>query len=122
MIADEFDIDIVSEHELQFWGYETQEEWYAAWDAMGEKYQHEFYNEVVKFVRGENHDIKSGTVGMIEAARMWTVRRFACGKSTAVKSTIVRRRKCAVRSRMRRPPAWRDNVFVERLRILARVR
>jgi hypothetical protein len=67
MIADEFDVDIVSEHEPEFWGYETQEQWYAARDAMGEKDQQDFYNEVAKFVRGENHEIKSGTVGMTKA-------------------------------------------------------
>ena len=29
-IADEFCVDIVSDHEPQFWGYETQEQWDAA--------------------------------------------------------------------------------------------
>jgi hypothetical protein len=33
-IADEFDVDIVSEYEPQFWGYEATEEWEADWAAM----------------------------------------------------------------------------------------
>jgi hypothetical protein len=66
-IADEFDVDIVSEYEPQFWGYETQEEWDADWDAMAKKDEQDFYNDVVKFVRGESHDIRPGTIGMIKA-------------------------------------------------------
>jgi hypothetical protein len=66
-IADMFDVDIVSEHEPEYGGYETEEEWFAAEEAWHEKHQVEFYNEVARFVRGESHDIKSGTVGMIEA-------------------------------------------------------
>jgi hypothetical protein len=66
-IADEFDVDIVSEYEPEFWGYETTEEWDAAWEAMAEKDKQDFYNEVVKFVRGESHDIRPGTIGMIQA-------------------------------------------------------
>ena len=30
-ICDAFDVDIVSEHQCQFWGFETEEEWHAAW-------------------------------------------------------------------------------------------
>jgi hypothetical protein len=30
-IAEAFDTGIVSEHEPQFWGFDTQEEWHAAW-------------------------------------------------------------------------------------------
>jgi hypothetical protein len=29
-IAEEFDVDIASEHEPEYWGFETQEEWDAA--------------------------------------------------------------------------------------------
>jgi hypothetical protein len=66
-IGDEFDVDIVCEYEPQFWGYETQEEWDAAWAKMGEKAEQDFYTEVVKFVRGEEHNIRTGTIGMIQA-------------------------------------------------------
>jgi len=66
-ICDEFDVDIVSEYEPQFWGFKTQEEWDAWERARATKAEEDFYNEVVKFVRGEAHDIKPGTIGMIQA-------------------------------------------------------
>ena len=34
---------------------------------MAQKDEQDFYNEVAKFVRGEDHDIKSGTIEMIQA-------------------------------------------------------
>jgi hypothetical protein len=66
-ICDEFDVDIVSEHEPQYWGFETEEEWNAALAKMGEDAERDFFNEVVKFVRGEDHNISPGTVGMAQA-------------------------------------------------------
>lgn len=33
-IADAFDVAIVSEHEPEYWGFNTREEWDAAWDAI----------------------------------------------------------------------------------------
>jgi len=66
-ICGEFDVDIVSEHEPQYWGFKTQEEWDAAWAKMAERDEQDFFNEVVKFVRGESHNIRSGTVGMGKA-------------------------------------------------------
>ena len=66
-ICDEFDVDIVSEYEPQFLGFKTQEEWDAWERAMATKADEDFYNEVVKFVRGEAHDIKPGTNGMVLA-------------------------------------------------------
>jgi hypothetical protein len=66
-IGDAFGVDVVSEYEPEFWGYETEEEWEAAWAAMAEKKKQDFYNDVVKFVRGEGHKITPGTIGMIKA-------------------------------------------------------
>ena len=66
-ICDEYDVDIVSEYEPQFLGFKTQEEWDAWERAMATKADEDFYNEVVKFVRGEAHDIKPGTNGMVLA-------------------------------------------------------
>jgi len=63
-ICGEFDVDIVSEHEPQYWGFKTQEEWDAALAKMAERDEQDFFNEVVKFVRGESHNIRSGTIGM----------------------------------------------------------
>jgi len=66
-IADEFHADIVSEYEPEYWGYKTKEEWEMAWTAMAKKDEQDFYNEVAKFVRGMAHDIRPGTIGMIQA-------------------------------------------------------
>jgi len=66
-ISEEFKVDIVSEYEPQFWGFKTEEEEDAFWQEYSEKEEREFYNEVVKFVRGESHNIRSGTIGMIQA-------------------------------------------------------
>jgi hypothetical protein len=63
-IDDAFGVDIVSEHEPRFWGYETTEEWEAAWAAESEECEQNFFNEVANFVRGEGHDIQPGTIGM----------------------------------------------------------
>jgi len=62
-----FDVEIVSEHDPRFWGFETQEEWDAAMEAIADQHEREFYDDVVKFIRGEPNNIKPGTVGMIEA-------------------------------------------------------
>jgi hypothetical protein len=51
----------------QYWGFSNEEEEEAFWREQNEKDEREFYNEVVKFVRGEIHNIESGTVGMIKA-------------------------------------------------------
>jgi hypothetical protein len=66
-ISGEFKVDIVSEHEPQFWGFKTEEEEDAFWQEYNEKEERKFYNEVVKFVRGESHNIRSDTIGMIQA-------------------------------------------------------
>src|SRR5262249_37438016 len=66
-ITDACSIEIVSEHEPQYWGYATQEEWDASWAAMAEKNRLAFYNQVAHFVRGEDHKIEPGTIGMIQA-------------------------------------------------------
>jgi hypothetical protein len=66
VISEEFGVRILREDE--YWnGYKPTEESRAAWDAMAEKADREFFNEMRKFVRGEDHDIKPGSVWMIKA-------------------------------------------------------
>src|SRR5262249_30075345 len=66
VISDEFGVRILREDE--YWnGDERTEECLAVWDEMAEKVDREFFNEMRKFVRGEDHDIKPGSVGMIKA-------------------------------------------------------
>jgi hypothetical protein len=66
-ISEEFDTDIVSEYEPQFYGFDTQEEWDACNDKIASEYEEAFYIELLKYVRGEANDIRPGTIGMIEA-------------------------------------------------------
>ncbi len=37
-IHDAFDVHIVSEHEPQYWGYETMEQWANAWDEESQRF------------------------------------------------------------------------------------
>lgn len=62
-IADAFDVDIVSEHEPQFWGFDTQQEWDDALKKFGDEAVEQFYVEILKHLRGEENDIRPGTVG-----------------------------------------------------------
>jgi hypothetical protein len=66
-ISDEFDVDIVSEYEPQFWGFDTQEEWDAAMEGLSRECEERFHLELLKYLRGEPNDIRPGTNGMIEA-------------------------------------------------------
>jgi hypothetical protein len=66
-ISNEFNVQIVSEYEPEYWGYETQAEWDAAWELRAREHEQEFYEQVEKFIQGETHDIRPGTVGMTQA-------------------------------------------------------
>ena len=62
-VAEAFDTDIVSEHQPEYWGFETQEEWDEAEAKWAEAHDAEFYEEVMRYIRGEPHQIASGTNG-----------------------------------------------------------
>jgi hypothetical protein len=66
-IGEALDVEIVCEHDPRFWGLETEEEWDAAWNAIAEEQEQEFYDEVMKFIRGERNGIMPGTIGMMQA-------------------------------------------------------
>lgn len=66
-IAEVFDTDIFSEYEPQYWGFDTEEEWHSAWDAEARQAEQRFYDEVVKYVRGEANDVPIGRIGETEA-------------------------------------------------------
>ena len=58
-VAEAFDTKIVSEHEPEYWG-KTQEEW----DRAGlKKHDARFYEELMKYVLGEEHDLRPGSLG-----------------------------------------------------------
>jgi hypothetical protein len=66
-VAKEFDTYIASEHDPQYWGFETEEEWHAALDELNREDEDRFYADVIKFVSGEPNDIREGTIGEIQA-------------------------------------------------------
>ena len=67
VIAQVFDVDIVSEHQPQFWGFETQEDWEAAQNESHQQDLQEFYEEVLNYLRGEPNGIRAGSIGEIKA-------------------------------------------------------
>lgn len=66
-VAEAFDTDIVSEHEPQYWGFETREEWHADMEQLAKEAEDEFYEDLLCYVRREKHDLSPGTVGMTKA-------------------------------------------------------
>jgi hypothetical protein len=66
-IADTFATDIFSEHQPQYWGFETQQEWDLFMDKLAEEDQEKFYQDIVRFLNGESHDLTLGTIGMTKA-------------------------------------------------------
>jgi hypothetical protein len=66
-IAEEFDTQIFSEYQPQFWGFDTQEQWDSAMKEMADRDRNEFYVDVCAYVRGEPNNISRGTIGEIEA-------------------------------------------------------
>ena len=62
-----FDTNIVSEYEPEYWGYESQEEMDAMFEAVHRKCNEQFYGELVKFIDGQPCDIKPGTIGREQA-------------------------------------------------------
>jgi hypothetical protein len=63
-IFETFDVEIFSEHEPQFWGFETQEEWDKSMDEMERKHDQECLVDLVKYLRCEKHGFRRGTNGM----------------------------------------------------------
>lgn len=57
-IRDAFDTHIFSDHEPQYWGFDTQEEWDAAKKRASDQARDELYAYVCAYVRGER--IKPG--------------------------------------------------------------
>ena len=62
-----FDTAIYCEHEPQFWGFESQEEWDSAMEEASRKDEENLYAEIMKFVGGQRCDLRPGTIGMIMA-------------------------------------------------------
>lgn len=65
-IAQEFDTEIYSEHEPQFWGFSSQEEW-DEWQLEQSKiFRDNFYKEIIQHLAGDAVRYAEGTIGQIE--------------------------------------------------------
>jgi hypothetical protein len=72
-IEDVFDVDIVSEHQPQYWGFATEEEWNAAQENMFkelEQKKRHFWNEVVRYAKGETAELEQSLYSGSVAAEM----------------------------------------------------
>jgi hypothetical protein len=52
-----------TEHEPQYWGFDTQQEWDVAMEKLNRKQDDMFYADVLQFVAGDDQVLKAGTVG-----------------------------------------------------------
>jgi hypothetical protein len=70
-ISEAFETDVFSEYEPQYWGFDTQEEWEAAWkkisDQDRDRFRDRFYAAVCAYIRGEPNEIVPGTIWEIKA-------------------------------------------------------
>ena len=62
-VEEAFDTRVVSEDNPEYWGFQTREEWDKAKAKRTERWAHEDYEKLMKYVRGEKNDIKTGRVG-----------------------------------------------------------
>src|SRR5690349_14467315 len=60
-IEDHFNVDIPCEHDPEYWGFGTQEEWDAAWEKMEKEWVDERYDQIMRYVRGEPNSLAPGT-------------------------------------------------------------
>lgn len=66
-IAKVFAVEFYTEHEPQYWGFDTQEDWDAAMEAIGKEQSDRFYVELIKYVNGQPNDIRPRTHGEVDA-------------------------------------------------------
>jgi hypothetical protein len=66
-IGDVFDIHIVGDHQPEYWGFGTQEEWDAAKKRASDEARNELYAYVCAYVRGEPIESSPDAIGEIKA-------------------------------------------------------
>lgn len=64
-IAQEFDTEIYSEHEPQFWGFSSQEEWHE-WQLNPKQFPDDFYESVIQYLSGNGVKYDEGTILRIQ--------------------------------------------------------
>ncbi len=66
-LAEEFEVELVTEHDYRFWGFATEEEWDNWHKKLAKEHEDSFYNDLLHYVRDEPNDLRPGSVGMIQA-------------------------------------------------------
>lgn len=66
-IFEEFDTNIYSEHECQYWGFNSDKDWSDWMNEQTKSDDDKFYEEIIRFVTEKESDFKAGTIGMIKA-------------------------------------------------------
>ena len=61
-LAEEFEVQFVGESDYRFWGFASEEEMDAFWDRKDKEAEDKFYNELLKYLRGEPNCIESASV------------------------------------------------------------
>ena len=64
-VGDLFQTEIISEHEPQYHGFESEEEWHAYEQSLNKQQDDKFYVEILKFLGRGMHDYAPGSGGMI---------------------------------------------------------
>jgi hypothetical protein len=69
-ISELFETQIYSEHKPEYYGFKTEAEFRAAelaWVAEQEQAERDCYDQIAKYVRGDTHEIRPGTIVMTKA-------------------------------------------------------
>ncbi len=62
-IGDALGVELVSDRDPRFWGFETQEEWDAAQARIAREHEEAFHQDVLAYAVGEPNGIVPGTIG-----------------------------------------------------------
>ncbi len=66
-LTQEFEIELVSEHDHRFWGFATEKDWRDSEIKYAKEAEDKFYKNLCHYIRGEPNDIRPGTIGMLQA-------------------------------------------------------
>ena len=66
-LTEEFETELVSEHDHRFWGFATKEEERDWHERMAKESEDNFYKDLIHHLRGEPNNLRTGTVGMRKA-------------------------------------------------------
>jgi hypothetical protein len=69
-IEEAFETEIVSEYEGRYWGFESDEEYDKCMQEMEKADNEKFHADVVRYLKGEPHKLRPGTIGMLTAEQV----------------------------------------------------